>query len=114
MKKVRLQDHASIILLRTSGKGQDDRSAQAMKILKINRSRARKGKRPPEFAHRHFRHPEGGDMFWFQDEQRILFRKKGLLYAPGALLEGGIFGVCRNEAQSYTAAQLGRGEKKKM
>ena len=106
-------DQGDMNLLRISGKGRDERSAQTMKNLRINRQRAHGGKRPPELAHRHFGHP-GGDLIFFQDEQRIFFRKSGLLHAQGTLLEGGIFKLWQNGAQSYTTAQLGRGEKKKM
>ena len=60
------QDQGNINLLRTSGKGHDDRSAEAMKILRIKLPRAHGGKRPPELAHRHFGHPEGGIWFLFK------------------------------------------------
>ena len=113
MKKMRLQDQGKINLLRISGKGHDDRSAQTMKSLRIKRPRAHGRKSPQSWPTGTLDIPGGGFDF-FQNDQRIFLRKSGLLYAQGALLEGGIFRLCRNEAQSYTTAQLGRGEKKDM
>ena len=63
---MRLRDHARVILLRTSGKGQDESSAQTMKNLRIHRPRAHGRNRPPELAHRHFGHPGGGSGFFFK------------------------------------------------
>ena len=75
MKKMKLQDQGNIILLRTSGKGHDDRSAQTMKSLRIKRPRAHGGKRPPELAHRHFGHPEGGSLIFSKWSQGLFLKK---------------------------------------
>ena len=66
MKKMSWHDQGDMNLLRISGKGRDERSAQTMKNLRINRPRAHGGKRPPELAHRHFGHPGGGICFGFK------------------------------------------------
>ena len=78
MEKMGWQDDGDMNLLRISGKGRDERSAQTMKNLRINRPRAHGGKRPPELAHRHFGHP-GGGFDLFQGGQRNFLRKSGLL-----------------------------------
>ena len=64
MKKMSWHDQEDMNLLRSSVKGRDERSAQTMKNLRINRPRAHGGKRRPELAHRHFGHP-GGDLIFF-------------------------------------------------
>ena len=64
MKKISWQDQDDMNLMRMSGKGRDERSAQSMKNSKIDRETAHGGKRPPEFEHRHFGQPEGGIGFF--------------------------------------------------
>ena len=114
MKNVRLGERVRTILWRTSGKSRDGRSAEAMKNFRIHRPPGHGRNMPPELGHRHFRHPEGGDMCWLHDEQRILCRKSGLLWPPGALLEEGSFKVRQNEAPSLATAHSARGQKKHM
>ena len=86
MKKMGWQDQGDMNLLRISGKGRDERSAQTMKNLRINRPRAHGGKRPPELAHRHFGHP-GGGLIFFKMSRGSFLEKVGFYTHKGDFLK---------------------------
>ena len=75
MKKMGWHDQGDMNLLRMSGKGRDERSAETMKQLRLNRPRAHGGKRPPELARRHFGHREGGIGFFFKTSRGSFLEK---------------------------------------
>ena len=87
MKNERLQDHVRTIRLRTSGKGQDESSAQTMKNLRIHRPRAHGRNRPPELAHRHFGHPGGGICFGFKMSRGSFLEKVDFYRHQGHFLK---------------------------
>ena len=63
-EKMSWHDQGDMNLMRMSGKGRDERSAQSMKNPRVDRETAHGGKRPPELEHRHFGQPEGGIGFF--------------------------------------------------
>ena len=69
------QDQGDMNLMRMSGKGRDERSAQSMKNSRIDRETAHGGKRPPELEHRHFGQPEGGIGFFFKTSRPSFLEK---------------------------------------
>ena len=75
MKKMSWQDQGDRNLMRMSGKGRDERSAQSMKNSRIDRETAHGGKRPPELEHRHFGQPEGGIGFFFETSRGSFLEK---------------------------------------
>ena len=112
MEKMGWQDQGDMNLLRISGKGRDERSAQTMKKLRINRPRAHGGKRPPELAHRHFGHPGGGICFGFKMSRGSFLEKVDFYKHQGHFLKEAFSGCAGMRPRATPQHNLEGGEKR--